>query len=205
MSTPLDLRNRKYFVHQIFETAELFGFETRNKYEILSENSQRIAYAAEQSKGLFGFLLRQFLGHWRSFEIHVFSPERTLLIVAKHPFRFYFNQVDIFDAANHFLGRIRRRFSLLSKRFDVENERGSVILEVSSPLWKIWTFPFRRHNEELATVRKKWSGLLNEAFTDKDRFQIEFHSHKLSNEERQLVLVSALFIDLIYFENKAGQ
>jgi hypothetical protein len=56
----------------------------------------------------------------------------------------------------------------------------------------------------VATVEKKWSGLLTEAFTDKDNFAVKYDDPNLSNEERQLVLAAALFIDLQYFERKAN-
>ena len=64
-------------VRQRAELAELLGFETRNKYSIEGEQGQALAFAAEQQKGTLGFLLRQFLGHWRSFEIQFFDPLRT--------------------------------------------------------------------------------------------------------------------------------
>ena len=47
-----------------------------NKYAILDENENKIGFAAEQQKGIFAFLLRQFLGHWRSFEIHFYDEEK---------------------------------------------------------------------------------------------------------------------------------
>jgi len=34
----------------------LFGFETRNKYEILSPEGASVGFAAEQEKGFGGFL-----------------------------------------------------------------------------------------------------------------------------------------------------
>ncbi len=33
-------------VQQVFETAELFGFETRNKYEILDSEGYNVGFAA---------------------------------------------------------------------------------------------------------------------------------------------------------------
>ena len=47
-------------------------------------------------------------------------------------------------------------------------------MEVSSPFWRLWTFPFAARGAEVASVQKKWSGLLAEAFTDKDNFAVDF-------------------------------
>ncbi|HEX4923797.1 MAG TPA: phospholipid scramblase-related protein [Bdellovibrionales bacterium] len=194
----------KLLVHQIHEVAELFGFETRNKYEILDESGRQVAWAAEQQKGFLGFLLRHFLGHWRSFTIQIFDAQRRPVILAKHPFRFFFQRLEIFDATGRPLGSIQQRFSILSKRFDVENERGMTLFEVASPIWRIWTFTFLHAGRPVATVAKKWTGALFELFTDKDKFLVDFSEGGLSESERKLILAAALFIDLQYFERKAN-
>ncbi|HEY6104671.1 MAG TPA: phospholipid scramblase-related protein, partial [Anaeromyxobacteraceae bacterium] len=74
------------------------GFETRNKYALADERGAPLAFAAEQQKGFGGFLLRQLLGHWRSFEIHVFDPSRRLALRVLHPFRFFFQRLVVEDA-----------------------------------------------------------------------------------------------------------
>jgi len=190
------------FVSQKFEAGELFGFETRNKYQILDDKKNPIAFAAEQRKGIFGFLLRQYFGHWYKFDVHFFNANRDLTFIAHHPFRWFFTRIELKDTQGKQIGAIQKRFSLLTKRFDVENDQGLVILEVASPIWKLWTFIFKHQGQDVAAVKKKWSGLLSEAFTDKDNFIVEFTQTSMSEEERLLVLASAVFVDLLYFEKK---
>lgn len=191
-------------VRQIHEIAEWFGFETRNKYSIEDEHGNPIAYAAEQQKGLLGFLMRQFLGHWRTFDVYFFTPQRERFLVGHHPFRWYFERIEVQDINGQKTGVIQKRFSLLTKRFDVENEFGQVIMQVASPIWRIWTFPFVSHNREVAVIQKKWSGLLIEGFTDKDRFLVEYKEPSLDEKTRLLIMASAVFVDLLYFERKAS-
>lgn len=191
------------FVHQRFELGEIFGFETRNKYAIEGEDGAPIGYAAEQQRGMLGFLFRQFLGHWRRFDIVFFDAQRQPVMRATHPFRFYFQRLEVHDAAGKRLGALQQRFALLSKRFDVEDPGGRAILEVRSPIWRLWTFVFHRGAEEAARIEKKWAGILTEAFTDKDRFRIKF-TGTVSREERLLLLAAAVFVDLQYFEKKGG-
>lgn len=190
-------------VAQKRELAELIGFETRNKYAVTAEDGRDFAYAAEQDKGWLGFLLRQFLGHWRVFDIHFFEPDRRPALIAHHPFRWLFQRLEVSAPDGRRLGALQQRFSLLSKRFDVEDGQGRVVMTVSSPLWSPWTFPFAKAGATVATVAKKWTGLLAESFTDKDRFRVEFSDPALPEDERRLVLAAALFIDLQYFEKKA--
>lgn len=190
-------------IRQRRELVELLGFETRNKYEINDQDGRLLGFAAEQSKGVLGFLLRQFLGHWRRFEIHVFDRQKQLAWIGTHPFRWFFQRLEIKDNEGQSIGAIQQRWAILHKRFDVEDAGGRVIMEVKSPLWRIWTFPFIRRGETVAVIEKKWGGILKEVFTDGDTFRIQFQSTDLSAHERALIVTAGLFIDLQYFEQKA--
>ncbi|OFZ17527.1 MAG: hypothetical protein A2X86_03445 [Bdellovibrionales bacterium GWA2_49_15] len=202
----LALVDRKnVFVRQVHELGEWVGFETRNKYQIQDDKGIDLGFAAEQQKGLLGLILRQLLGHWRTFDIYIYDQARQNVLIAHHPFRFFFQRLEIRTKEGNPLGAIQQRFAFFHKRFDVENAKGQVLLEVASPIWKIWTFQFRKKDRQVAQVTKKWSGLLAEALTDKDNFLVEFQDAGLTAEERVLVLSAALFIDLQYFERKAGK
>lgn len=191
------------YIKQRKELAELFGFETRNKYEICSEDGNVIGFAAEQGKGIFGFLLRSFLGHWRRFEIHVFNNDRELEFKAVHPFRIFFQRLEIFDKNENLIGALQQRFAILSKKFDFETPSGDVLYSVSSPFWRIWTFPIKKNGEEIAKIEKKWSGGLKEIFTDADNFKVSFAS--IEENGKKLITCAAIFVDLQYFEKKASE
>lgn len=203
MPTPPLQSARELYVRQQREVAELFGFETRNKYAISTSEREPIGFAAEQHKGILGFLLRQFLGHWRKFEIIFFDVERKPLFRAVHPFRFFFQRLEIYDAAGRLLGSLQQRWGFFAKRFDVQQPDGSMLFEMRSGFFKLWTFPFFRDGFEQAVIEKRWSGALTEMFTDKDNFRVRFLNPALSNDERQLILAAAIFVDLQYFEKKA--
>lgn len=193
---------RQMYVQQAFELAELFGLETRNKYRIRDENGRDLLYAAEQQKGLLGFLWRQAFGHWRSFEIHFFDDTRQPVMRGIHPFRWFFQRLELHSRDGRLIGTIERQFSILTKSFHVIDAQGRVVLEVSSPFWRVWTFPFMRGAQERARVAKKWSGLGSELFTDRDSFLVEYLEPGLTEDERALVLAAAIYIDLMYFEVK---
>ena len=195
---------KKLSIRQRTELGEVaLGFEGRNKYEILDTDERPLGFAAEQGKGFLGWFFRQALGHWRSFEIHVFDAARSLAIVARHPFRFLFQRLEVTDASGRVLGAIQQRFGILRKRFDILGPEERLRFQMSSPIWKIWTFPIYRDGREVAVIRKRWSGLLKEALTDADNFTVDFEADDLGEDDRALVLCSALFVDLLYFEKKA--
>jgi hypothetical protein len=192
----------KLFVKQRKELAEFFGYETRNKYEILSIEGDSIGFAAEQQKGVGAFFARQFLGHWRPFSISIFDIDRRQVLSAVHPFRFFFQCFEVHGPHGEKIGTLEQRFSVLSRRFDVLDAAGSLLMTMNSPLLKLWTYPFLKDGAEAGCVRKKWSGL-QEIVLDADNFVVEL-GPQLTVSERWLVLAAALFIDLKYFERKAG-
>jgi uncharacterized protein YxjI len=188
---------------QIREWAEWIGFETRNKYVLKSQDGEEIGFAAEQQKGILGFLFRQWLGHWRSFEIIIFNKSREKALILKHPFRWFFQRIEVYDSHGILLGAVQQRFAILRKSFDVEDARGKVRYEVRAPIWHLWTFTFTKWGQEVGEVQKKWSGLISEVFTDRDNFVLSFYGENLDAEDRALMLGAAVFVDLQYFERKA--
>lgn len=194
-------------ISQKIELAEaLFNYESRNKYTIYSANRAPVAYAAEQGKGFLAIFMRAMLRHWRTFEVHLFTPDRRMVANATHPFRWlWFNEcLLVHDTQGTFLGAVQRRFSFISKVFDILSPTGDVLLSVKSPLWKPWTFEFMSQGKRHAIVEKKWSGMLKEMFTDTDNFRLGFDNPNLPNEVRWLLIAAAIFIDLQYFEDNQG-
>lgn len=199
------MNTTKAIITQRKEFAELFGFETRNKYEIFDENNKRIGFCAEQQKGFLGLLFRQFLGHWRSFETHFFNENREEVFNTSHPFRFFFQEFVVRDNQQQLLGTVKQRFAIVRKKFDVHDATGTVIFQMRSGFFQFWTFPFLSSTgQERAIIRKKWSGLLKEVFMDADNFVVEFSDASLKQNERILILASGVFTDLQYFEKKAN-
>lgn len=198
------LGHNKIQVKQSFELFEVFNFETRNKYRISDERGQPLAFAAEQHKGFWGFIGRQFLGHWRRFDILFFDNNRQTLMKAHHPFRWFFHRLEITAPDGRLLGVIQLRFSIFTKSFDVYDGHHRLLFEVRSPVWRIWTFSFKRSGKEHARILKKWSGIGYEMFTDRDNFLVEFDDRELSGDERAVVVAAAIYVDLRYFENKKG-
>ncbi len=199
----LDLTGHKaVYVTQRYEAGEFLGFETRNRYRITDGQGLTIGHAAEPRDGAVGFLARQFLGHWRGFDIRFFNVLRQPVMIAHHPFRFYFTRLDLYDNSRNRIGGVEKRFGILSKRMVVEDAQGRVRLEVSSPLWRIWTFQFMAQGRERAKVAKRWSGGFSEVLTDRDDFRVEFTDPTLTNAERLQLLAAAIYIDLTWFERK---
>lgn len=124
--------------------------------------------------------MRQLMGHWRSYEIHVFDAARNVVVRAIHPFRWFFQRLEAVGADGRRIGALQQRFAFFSKFLHVEDAQGRTVMTVRWPIWRPWTFPFECAGRQVAVVAKKWSGALTELFTDADSFRIEFSAQELT-------------------------
>ena len=193
-------------VRQRKELLELVGIETRNKYEILDPDKQQIGFVAERGKSIGAALSRYFFGHWRGFQFSIFDANRQQVGTARHPFRWFFQKLDVSNSSGVHLGTLQQTLSILWKNFRLEDANGRVVARVSSPPWRFWTFIFKDSTgAEIARIEKKWSGLGRELFTDADTFKVSFTDGRVSNELRNVLVISAVLVDLQFFESKGNE
>lgn len=196
-------RSATVLIRQKRELRELLaGFEGRNKYSIETPDGQCLGYVAEEGAGFVGTLSRQFLGHWRAFDLTFLDKNKEIILRAHHPFRALLQRLAVSSAQGKALGLIQQKLRVLTRQFEVVDNTGRIILSMSSPVWRLWTFPFVKNGIEVAVVQKKWGGLVKESLMDADSFQVTFHSRELRTEERLLILAGAIFIDIQYFEKR---
>jgi uncharacterized protein YxjI len=194
----------EFVISQKKEWAELFGFETRNAYAIVINRDQVVGTVREQGSGFFAMVARQLLGHWRRFELILTDNEGQIKARIFHPFRFLFQRLEVTSADGRWLGTVQQRFGFLRRRFELQLPTQAQVWEMSSPIWKVWTFPIRRQEQMVATIEKKWSGLLKEAFTDADNFRLVVSDPTLTQDEKITLIAASVFVDLQYFEKKGG-
>jgi uncharacterized protein YxjI len=191
-------------INQKFEVAAIFGFEQRNRYSIKAEDGQLLGYCAEAKLGLGDVMLRQFLGHWRTFDIIGTDIYDQKVFRAHHPFRWFFNRLDIYGAGDRLVGSLQQRFAWFDRKFDFLDSQNRLIMTMTSPFWRFWHFPVQDGGKSVALIAKKWSGLGKEIFTDADNFKVTFIERSLTAETKLLLLTGAIFVDILYFETKAG-
>jgi uncharacterized protein YxjI len=203
------------YVRQIVEIGELFGYESRNRFSIQTEDGREFGYCKEPKLDWQDSLARQYLGHWRNFDLVATDHLGQKCFRAHHPFRWFLRRLDLFSPGDRYLGSLQQRFAWWDRKFDFIDANGRTIANMSASIWKPWTFPVTQDSKKIAVIEKKWSGALKELFTDADNFRIRFFdspvdspvnsqlNSQLTNDRRLLVLVSAIFVDLLYFERRA--
>ncbi len=195
----IDLTNySELMISQRVELLEsMTGFETANRYSVMTVDGDTLLYAQEESSTLS----RMFLRGRRPLTIRVMDTDGNDLLIASRGFFWFFSHLNVSDASGRSLGSLTRRFSFPTRRFTVEDSRGRAISEVRGPMLRPTTFMVYQQETEVARITKQWSGLLKEAFTDADTFRLELRDQKMDGDFSLLMLATAFAIDLDFFES----
>ncbi len=195
----IDLTNySELMIRQRVERLEaITGFETANRYTVMTAQGDALLHAQEES----GTLSRMLLRSHRPLTLRVTDLDGKDLLTASRSFFWFFSHLHVSDAAGRNLGSLRRRFSFPTRRFTLEDSAGLSVAEVRGPMLRPKTFMIYRRETEVARVTKQWSGMLKEAFTDADTFRLELNNREMDREFSLLMLASAFAIDLDFFES----
>ena len=113
---------RELVVRQSREMLEVFtGFETANRYRILTPEGQEVMYAYEDS----GMLSRQFLGNNRPLSLHVLGSDGEPILNANRSFFFFFSHLNVQDGNGTPIGSLNRKFGALKRKFALLDAGGT--------------------------------------------------------------------------------
>ena len=190
-------------VRQTKEMLEIFtGFETANRYRVLTPEGEEAMFAYEES----GMLSRQFMGSHRPLNLHVIDNNGQPIINAYRNFFWFFSHLNVQDGSGAPLGSLHRKFGVFHRKFALLDPSGQQIAGLNGSLFRRYTFTLNNASgQEMGRIVKQWGGILREGFTDADTFSIQFSDVERSQEMRLLLLASAFAIDLDFFENKGSR
>jgi len=189
------------FVRQEKEWTEILtDFETSNKYTILTPSQEQIGFVVEKSLGFLSLILRLTLRSHRPLEVYIMDGDTNILMYFTRPFFWFFSLLTVKDAQGHTIGAVQRRFGFFNKVYDLLDKNGTPFARIESNLFRLWSFPLVVNGIEKGGVFKKWGGALKEMFTRADTFQIDFAAHPWTDEQRAIILSSAISIDFDFFE-----
>jgi hypothetical protein len=200
----MDASEEVLVIQQIIDFGEIvLPLEARNRYNISNLENEVVYFAYEVGgKRWWSWIYRMVLAGYRPFTVKVIREDQSMLLQAVRPFRFYFHRMDVYES-ERWVGRIERRFNLLNKLYDVYDKDNKFLCELRGPIWKPWTFNIMQKEKVFGKIKKTWSGMAKEFFTDSDLFGIQFPSGA-EPHEKKLLLASVFLIDFVYFEGNAG-
>lgn len=194
----------RLFVKQRKEWLEILtDWETRNKYDLVTEDGRIVGHVAEHGTGIGATLIRLFFKTRRPFEANVWDARRQLVLRFSRPFYWFFSDIFVETAHCRPVGSVHRRFKWLGSLYDIRDPQGRTIGTIRQSFWRIWRFTLvNRRGQEVGEISKRWSGLGREFFTSADTFQIAFGNGPWSASERAVILAAAISIDLDRFEQQ---
>jgi uncharacterized protein YxjI len=182
----------------------LLSFEMRNAYDVYDETQAPVLRVQEQGGGFLTLIKRIFLGPLRPFQAHVLEAgSGQTLLELRRPFRFIFHRLEVRTPMGEKIGAIQRRWSWLRRIYVIEDATGHVIADLFGPILRPWTFELRVGEQVRGMIRKRWSGLLKEAFTDADNFGVELGDVRDANL-KALAFAATVLIDVVHFERSKG-
>jgi uncharacterized protein YxjI len=182
----------------------LLNFELKNSYDVYDDNQMPVFRVREQGNGFVSLLKRVFLGPLRPFGALVTDLGTDAPVMAvRRRFRFFFHRLEVAGADGQPLGAIQRRWAWLRRLYVVEDAEGNVVADIFGPILRPWTFEVRIDGQPRALIRKRWSGLLKEAFTDADNFGVDIGALD-SPRLKALVFAATVLIDVVHFERSKG-
>jgi uncharacterized protein YxjI len=190
--------------HQISAANVAFDYQTRLQYTLCSNPSQALlATFTERKKGFLNTVARQLTQLHRSFHIDVYNSQGELVITFQRKFTKINSTVNIvIDGI--VVGKsverwhpIKRKYDLYvlntkTGEFDLFGKIKSAYLSYKFPIYDAI-----QDKELVASINRKWDGVINEFYTDSGVYDLQFGN--LGLNERAVVLGCTVSLDLDYF------
>jgi uncharacterized protein YxjI len=178
----------------------VFTLDQKNRYVVLGNRLGAAFEVEEQGEGFGALVQRLFLGTARPFTAFVVDLRRDSLAMRLHRrWRWFFPLLDIHDGDDKPVASIEAQWAWFQRRYTIRDAQGATLGEIIGPFFKPWTFELTVNQQVIGHIKKKWSGLLNEAFTSADNFEVEFGA-EVDPKWKALALAGAVLIDVVHFE-----
>jgi hypothetical protein len=210
-------------VQQVTELLEAFvGWETDNKYAIKNTMGQQCYYAFEES----GCCAKQCCKNQRGFEMKIVDNTQREVMHASRPFRCFGttccwlpccgctqHEIVVESPPGIRIGRIHNKCSFWRQTLSVKlgsEEDEEEVLQIIGPCclnrlccvcWDVkFSIVSSATGDEVGELKKQFSGMAKEMFTDADNYSISFPKD-LDVRVKALLMCATFIIDFLYYED----
>lgn len=197
-------------IHQKIELLEAFvGFETNNKYEIKNSMGQ-IVYKANEDTDC---CTRQCCGSLRSFDLDIKDNMDKVVIRLIRPLRCMAccfpccqQEMEVQAPPGTTIGYIKQDWHPFLPKFSIQGADGETFMKLDGPCFACnccgdvnYELMGKDGEQSVGRISKQWSGLVKEAFTDTDNFNVQF-PRDLDVKMKAVLLGATFLIDFLFFE-----
>jgi uncharacterized protein YxjI len=191
------------------------GWQTRNRYVVLDQMGQSIAYIAERDTGILSTLSRQVLGPRRTLIVDVFNSSGEPIFQIKRPWFWFLSNLFVYSSTGRTIGSVLHRFTFFRPRYELKDAAESTFSYLESSILgantlmdsiagnRVFKSLSVQGDPNGGSISRIWKGLLNRALTAEDSYQIEF-SPEWTEEQKLICLAASISIDLDFFDVDKG-
>ena len=190
-------KTNSYFID---EKVNFFKFE--NSYTIYDDQAQVIG-AVKQKLTMGQKILRLLVNKaMLPFLLEIKNTNDEVEASIHRGWTFFMSKITIKDGSGNPIGAIQQKFAFLKPTFKILDVNGVVVAQITGD-WKAWNFVIKDASEnEIGIITKKWAGALKEIFTTADKYNVSLDKNYDSEENKVVILASAITIDMVLKEIK---
>ena len=191
------LKKNRYFVKEFVGM-----FKAANEFDVLDlETQQPLLEVREPNLGMITKILRfTDVKRMTPFDVHVRVPNGPQVVRITRGVSIFLSKVSVLDENEQLVGGFKQKLFSIGGAFTLLDaaDKPLGVLEGS---WTSWNFKFKRGEQQVASVTKKWAGLGKELFTSDDNYVLEIADSVSAHDPIRMLILSAVFcIDMVLKE-----
>ncbi|RQO30568.1 scramblase [Taibaiella sp. KBW10] len=193
----------KFFESDSYFIDEKVNFmKFANEYKIYDNQAIQIGMVKQRLSGGQKALRLLLNKAMLPFHLEIQNHEGAVQSSIKRGWTFFMSKISVFDGNDTLVGTIQQKFKLFKPTFKIFDPHGIQIAEITGD-WKAWNFSIKdAQGSQIGTVNKKWAGLAKEFFTTADKYNVTIDQAYPEDNNKILILSSAITIDMVLKEAK---
>lgn len=193
----------KFFESDSYFIDEKVNFlKFANEYKIFDNQAVQIGMVKQRLSGgqkMLRLLLNKAM---LPFHLEIQDHEGQVQSSIRRGWTFFMSKISVFDGNETLIGTIQQKFKLFKPTFKIFDPNGIQIAEINGD-WKAWNFAIKDANgSQIGSVNKKWAGIAKEFFTTADKYNVTIDQSYPEDNNKILILSSAITIDMVLKEAK---
>lgn len=191
------LKHDDYFIDE-----KVAFLKFTNTYKVYSGNGEQIGLVKETMPAFLKILSLLIGKAFFPFKLNIMNMDEQVLASIKRGWTLFMSKIEILDSEGTTIALMNQKFKILKPTFNILDVHKNLIASISGD-WKAWNFTINDgSNNQIGTITKKWAGVLKEAFTTADKYNVSINPGLGADEKKIAIVAMAIAIDMVLKESK---